>query len=159
MNDIARKRLRAIEQYSMLGAGFKIAMRDLEIRGAGNILGAEQSGHIAAVGYDMYCRLLEDAVHELKNEKPPEKPSTVSIEIGLSASIPKPYIPSDQRRMEAYRRIATATTREQIEQVKADLTSAYGDPPKQVNRLLFMSELRVAAVAPAFAPSAFAKRM
>lgn len=147
VNDIARKRLRAIEQYSMLGAGFKIAMRDLEIRGAGNILGAEQSGHIAAVGYDMYCRLLEDAVHELKNEKPPEKPSTVSIEIGLSASIPKPYIPSDQRRLEAYRRIATATTREQIEQVKADLTSAYGDPPKQVHRLLFMSELRVAAVA------------
>ena len=147
VNDIARKRLRAIEQYSMLGAGFKIAMRDLEIRGAGNILGAEQSGHIAAVGYDMYCRLLEDAVHELKNEKPPEKPSTVSIEIGLSASIPKPYIPSDQRRLEAYRRIATAATREQLEQVKADLTSAYGDPPKQVHRLLFMSELRVAAVA------------
>ncbi|MBX3390452.1 MAG: transcription-repair coupling factor [Phycisphaeraceae bacterium] len=147
VNDIARKRLRAIEQYSMLGAGFKIAMRDLEIRGAGNILGAEQSGHIAAVGYDMYCRLLEDAVHELKNEKPPEKPSTVSIEIGLSASIPKPYIPSDQRRLEAYRRIATASTREQLEQVKADLTSAYGEPPKQVNRLLFMSELRIAAVA------------
>ena len=147
VNDIARKRLRAIEQYSMLGAGFKIAMRDLEIRGAGNILGAEQSGHIAAVGYDMYCRLLEDAVHELKNEVPPEKPSTVSIEIGLYASIPKPYIPSDQRRLEAYRRIATAATREQLEQVKADLTSAYGDPPKQVLRLLFMSELRVAAVA------------
>ncbi|MFO0858923.1 MAG: transcription-repair coupling factor [Phycisphaerales bacterium] len=147
VKDIARKRLRAIEQYSMLGAGFKIAMRDLEIRGAGNILGAEQSGHIAAVGYDMYCRLLEDAVHELKNEKPPEKPSTVSIEIGLSASIPRPYIPSDQRRLEAYRRIATAATREQLEQVKADLVSAYGDPPKQVHRLLFLAELRVAAVA------------
>ena len=147
VNDIARKRLRAIEQYSMLGAGFKIAMRDLEIRGAGNILGAEQSGHIAAVGYDMYCRLLEDAVHELKNEKPPEKPSTVSIEIGLSASIPKPYIPSDQRRLEAYRRIATASTHEQLDQVKTDLASAYGDPPKQVHRLMFMSELRIAAVA------------
>ncbi len=147
VKDIARKRLRAIEQYSMLGAGFKIAMRDLEIRGAGNILGAEQSGHIAAVGYDMYCRLLEDAVHELKNEKPPEMPSTVSIEIGLSASIPRPYIPSDQRRLEAYRRIATAATRQQLEQVRADLTSAYGEPPKQVNRLLFLSELRVAAVA------------
>ena len=146
VKDIARKRLRAIEQYSMLGAGFKIAMRDLEIRGAGNILGAEQSGHIAAVGYDMYCRLLEQAVHELKNEHPPAPPSSVSIEIGLSASIPKPYIPSDQRRLEAYRRIATAASREALEQVKADLTSAYGDPPRQVHRLLHLAELRVAAV-------------
>ncbi|MBS0192090.1 MAG: transcription-repair coupling factor [Phycisphaerales bacterium] len=146
VNDIARKRLRAIEQYSMLGAGFKIAMRDLEIRGAGNILGAEQSGHIAAVGYDMYCRLLEDAVHELKNEKPPEKPSTVSIEIGLSAGIPRPYIPSDQRRLEAYRRIASASTPAQLEQVRADLTSAYGDPPKPTVRLLLLAELRIAAV-------------
>jgi transcription-repair coupling factor (superfamily II helicase) len=147
VKDIARKRLRAIEQYSMLGAGFKIAMRDLEIRGAGNILGAEQSGHIAAVGYDMYCRLLEQAVHELKNEHPPAPPSSVSIEIGLPASIPKPYVPSDQRRLEAYRRIATAASREALEQVKADLTSAYGDPPKQVHRLLHLAELRVACVA------------
>jgi transcription-repair coupling factor (superfamily II helicase) len=147
VKDIARKRLRAIEQYSMLGAGFKIAMRDLEIRGAGNILGAEQSGHIAAVGYDMYCRLLEQSVHELKNEHPPAPPSSVSIEIGLPASIPKPYVPSDQRRLEAYRRIATAASREALEQVKADLTSAYGDPPKQVHRLLHLAELRVACVA------------
>jgi transcription-repair coupling factor (superfamily II helicase) len=147
VKDIARKRLRAIEQYSMLGAGFKIAMRDLEIRGAGNILGAEQSGHIAAVGYDMYCRLLEQAVHELKNERPPAPPSSVSIEIGLAASIPKPYVPSDQRRLEAYRRIATAASREALEQVKADLTSAYGEPPKQVYRMLHLAELRVACVA------------
>ncbi len=143
--DVALKRLKAIEQYSMLGAGFKIAMRDLEIRGAGNLLGAEQSGHIAAVGYEMYCRLLEEAVHNLKHEKPPEPPSNTSIEIGTSGLIPKTYIASDQRRLEAYRRLATAASAEELAKVRADLTEAYGEPPKPVERLLDLAELRVAA--------------
>jgi len=129
----------------MLGAGFKIAMRDLEIRGAGNLLGAEQSGHIAAVGYEMYCRLLEEAVHNLKHEKPPEPPSNTSIEIGTSGLIPKTYIASDQRRLEAYRRLATAASAEELAKVRADLTEAYGEPPKPVERLLDLAELRVAA--------------
>jgi transcription-repair coupling factor (superfamily II helicase) len=144
VREIAQKRLRAIEQYSMLGAGFKIAMRDLEIRGAGNILGAEQSGHIAAVGYEMYCHLLEQAVHDLKSEKPIERPSATSIEIGASGLIPKSYVPSDQRRLEAYRRIATASDFEPLAQVRKDLVNAYGDPPRQVHRLLDLAELRIA---------------
>jgi transcription-repair coupling factor (superfamily II helicase) len=145
VNEIAQKRMKAIEQYSMLGAGFKIAMRDLEIRGAGNILGSEQSGHIAAVGYEMYCQLLETAVHNLKNDKVSEPPSATSIEIGLSGVVPRAYIPSEQRRLEAYRRIATAATLDELAKVRADLTQAYGDPPRATHRLLELAELKVAA--------------
>jgi transcription-repair coupling factor (superfamily II helicase) len=143
VKEIAQKRLKAIEQYSMLGAGFKIAMRDLEIRGAGNILGAEQSGHIAAVGYEMYCRLLEESVRELKSEPKVQASSATSIEIGLSASIPRAYIPSEQRRLEAYRRLAAAGTLEQLKTVRADLTAAYGDPPRASYRLFDLCELRI----------------
>ncbi len=143
--EVAQKRLKAIEQYSMLGAGFKIAMRDLEIRGAGNLLGAEQSGHIAAVGYEMYCRLLDEAVRGLKSEAPPAVASATAIDIGVTGTIPKAYIPSDQRRMEAYRRIATAATIEQLGQIGEDLKAAYGEPPKPVSRLVELGELRVAA--------------
>jgi len=146
VKEIAQKRLKAIEQYSMLGAGFKIAMRDLEIRGAGNILGPEQSGHIAAVGYEMYCRLLDDAVHELKNEPRAQNSSSVAIEIGLSASIPRAYIPSEQRRLEAYRRLAFASTMEQLQAVRTDLAAAYGDPPRASYRLFDLCELRVRAL-------------
>lgn len=144
IKDTAKKRLKALEQYSMLGAGFKIAMRDLEIRGAGNILGPEQSGHIAAVGYDMYCRLLEQAAHELKNEKRDEPASSTSVEVGISGLLPKAYIPSDQRRLGAYRRIATATTQEQLAQARADLVDAYGPLPSPAQRLFDIAELRLA---------------
>ncbi len=144
IKDTAKKRLKALEQYSMLGAGFKIAMRDLEIRGAGNILGPEQSGHIAAVGYDMYCRLLEQAAHELKNEKRDEPASSTSVEVGISGLLPKAYIPSDQRRLGAYRRIATATTQEQLAQARTDLVDAYGPLPSPAQRLFDIAELRLA---------------
>jgi transcription-repair coupling factor (superfamily II helicase) len=147
LTDQGKKRLAAIEQYSMLGAGFKIAMRDLEIRGAGNILGPEQSGHIAAVGYEMYCQLLEGAVHDLKAEAPRPKPSSTSIEIGLTGTIPRSYIPSDQRRLEAYRRIATAASRADLDKVKADMVAAYGDPPRITVRLFLLAELRTACAA------------
>ncbi|MBM4107369.1 MAG: transcription-repair coupling factor [Phycisphaerae bacterium] len=146
LKEIAVKRLRAIEQYSMLGAGFKIAMRDLETRGAGNLLGAEQSGHIAAVGYEMYCRLLEKAVHELNRQALPVSPASVSLELGMGASIPKTYIASDARRLETYRRIATAGTPEDLAKVAGGLTDAYGPPPKPVQRLLGLAELRIACV-------------
>lgn len=144
VKEVAQKRLKAIEQYSMLGAGFKIAMRDLEIRGAGNILGPEQSGHIAAVGYEMYCRLLEDAVHGLKNERPPTTGASVALELGITGTIPKAYIPSDARRLEAYRRLATASSVAQIAGVWADLVAAYGEPPETTQRLLDLAELRSA---------------
>jgi transcription-repair coupling factor (superfamily II helicase) len=140
----ARKRLAAIEQFSMLGAGFKIAMRDLEIRGAGNILGPEQSGHIAAVGYDMYCQLLERAVKGLKNEVVAQ-PSEVSVELGVTGLIPRPYIPSDARRLEAYRRIALAAYAEALDKVVTDLTGAYGPVPEPADRLLQLAEVRIGA--------------
>ena len=144
MTEEAMKRLKAIEDYSMLGAGFRIAMRDLEIRGAGNLLGAEQSGHIATVGYEMYCQLLEQAVGELRLEDR-VVPSDTVLDIGVAASIPRAYIPSDLRRMEAYRRIAMAKDPTQLAKVRADLESAYGAPPAGVGVLLDMADVRLAA--------------
>ena len=139
------KRLKAIEEFSMLGAGFKIAMRDLEIRGAGNILGPEQSGHIAAVGYEMYCQLLDRAVKELRNE-PTQVASETSVEIGVSGMIPKRYIPSDQRRMGAYRRVAVAQSQEELERIEQEMKQAYGlQFPPAASRLLELASLRVAA--------------
>ncbi|HEV8377330.1 MAG TPA: transcription-repair coupling factor, partial [Tepidisphaeraceae bacterium] len=126
---VASKRLKAIEEYSHLGAGFKIAMRDLEIRGAGNILGPEQSGHIAAVGYEMYCNLLEEATRQLKNEPKPTRPEA-HVDIGLSAFIPKQYIPADRQRMDAYRRLSRCTTLEMVAELVNDLKDAYGEPPR-----------------------------
>jgi transcription-repair coupling factor (superfamily II helicase) len=140
----AMKRLKAIEDYSMLGAGFRIAMRDLEIRGAGNLLGAEQSGHIATVGYEMYCQLLEQAVGELRSEER-VVPSDTVLDIGVAASIPRGYIPSDLRRMEAYRRIAGAREPAQLAKVRADLDSAYGAAPAGVQLLLDLAEVRLSA--------------
>lgn len=147
VKEVAQKRLKAIEQYSMLGAGFKIAMRDLEIRGAGNLLGAEQSGHIAAVGYEMYCRLLEDAVKDLTRTADEQPVAQTVVDIGITGIIPRAYIPSDQRRIEAYRRIAGARTDAELEQVRSDLTSAYGEPPKAVDRLMDLAEMRAAVAA------------
>ncbi|MGQ0628108.1 MAG: transcription-repair coupling factor, partial [Phycisphaerales bacterium] len=144
IKEVALKRLKAIEQYSMLGAGFKIAMRDLEIRGAGNILGPEQSGHIASVGYDMYCQLLERAVRELGNEQV-ATPNETSVEIGLSGMIPRSHIPSDQRRLEAYRRLSLAASREDLAKVEQDLIGAYGAPPKPLRRLIDLAEIRIGA--------------
>jgi transcription-repair coupling factor (superfamily II helicase) len=141
----AVKRLKAIEEYSMLGAGFKIAMRDLEIRGAGNILGPEQSGHIATVGYEMYCQLLERAVKTLRNE-PTAQASETSVEIGISGLIPKRYIPSDGRRMGAYRRLALAQTREELERIEAEIKEAYGPSlPSATRRLIDLALVRVEA--------------
>jgi transcription-repair coupling factor (superfamily II helicase) len=143
VKDTAQKRLRALEQYSMLGAGFKIAMRDLEIRGAGNILGPEQSGHIAAVGYDMYCRLLEGAVHDLKHDAPVLSPSATTVELGITAIIPRAYMPSDKRRLAVYRRLTQASTPDQLALARRDLIDAYGPPPQPVERLFDLAELRL----------------
>src|SRR5258706_6938991 len=139
---VAAKRLKAIEEYSHLGAGFKIAMRDLEIRGAGNILGPEQSGHMATVGYEMYCQLLEEATLQLKNEPKPNRPEA-HVHIGLSAYIPKQYIPADRQRMHAYRRLSRCTTLEMVAELVNDLKDAYGEPPKQFAVLVALTELRL----------------
>ena len=141
---VAAKRLKAIEEYSHLGAGFKIAMRDLEIRGAGNILGPEQSGHIATVGYEMYCQLLEEATHQLKNEPKKILPEA-HVDIGVTAMIPKTYIPGDRQRMDAYRRISRCTSLEMVQELVGDLKDAYGESPKPMDVLVALTELRLMA--------------
>jgi transcription-repair coupling factor (superfamily II helicase) len=139
---VAAKRLKAIEEYSHLGAGFKIAMRDLEIRGAGNILGPEQSGHIAAVGYEMYCQLLEEAVKGMQNKPKETKPES-HVDIGISAYIPKTYIPGDRQRMDVYRRLTRCTSMEMLAGVEQDVQDAFGEPPRQAIILFALTELRL----------------
>ena len=146
VSEVALRRLKAIEQFSMLGAGFKIAMRDLEIRGAGNLLGPEQSGHIAVVGYEMYCQLLERAVSDLKEESRATSLDT-TIDLAIVGALPKGYIPSDIRRLEAYRRISQAERIQDLEGVERDLASAYGSLPPSAQTLLQLAQLRVLAAA------------
>ena len=140
----AARRLKAIEEFSDLGAGFQIAMRDLEIRGAGNILGAEQSGHIAVVGYELYCQLLEEAVNRLRGQQRPAR-RDAHVELGLDAYIPKSYVPSDRQRMEVYRQLGRCGAREDIEQLRTDLADAYGPIPPVVDVLLDQAEIRLLA--------------
>jgi transcription-repair coupling factor (superfamily II helicase) len=142
VTDSSTKRLKAIEQYSMLGAGFKIAMRDLEIRGAGNLLGAEQSGHIATVGYEMYCQLLEQAARRLRHEQITE-PVGTHVELPLSAYLPKRYIESDKHRMDAYRRVCSAESLDVLRSVVQDLTDAYGSLPTPAADFVELMELKV----------------
>jgi transcription-repair coupling factor (superfamily II helicase) len=144
ISPIAAKRLKAIEEYSHLGAGFRIALRDLEIRGAGNILGPEQSGHIQMVGYQMYCEMLANAVHEMKHEKVAPLPTTM-IDLGSPTYIPKNYIPLDRHRMDVYRKIAVARTPADLQQIEAELADVYGPVPDEVKLLLDIGALRIAA--------------
>ena len=139
---VASKRLKAIEEYSHLGAGFKIAMRDLEIRGAGNILGPEQSGHIATVGYEMYCQLLEEATRQMKNEPKKTLPEA-HVDIGISAFLPKTYISADRQRMDIYRRLTRCTSVEMLTGLEKDMTDAFGEPPRQAVLLLALTEVRL----------------
>jgi transcription-repair coupling factor (superfamily II helicase) len=141
---VAARRLKAVEEYSHLGAGFRIALRDLEIRGAGNILGPEQSGHIQTVGYQMYCELLANAVKETKNE-PVEAIPTAVVDLGFATYIPKNYIPLDRHRMDVYRKIAVARNGEDLKQIENELTDVYGPVPDEVKLLLELAGLRIAA--------------
>jgi transcription-repair coupling factor (superfamily II helicase) len=141
---IASKRLKAIEEYSHLGAGFRIALRDLEIRGAGNILGAEQSGHIQLVGYQMYCEMLAQSVRELKHEYQPGR-TRVTLDLGFTTFIPKQYIMADRQRMDVYRRIATCDSTKAMKEMAAELSDVYGEMPTQVEILLDMTRLRIRA--------------
>jgi transcription-repair coupling factor (superfamily II helicase) len=138
----ALQRLKAIEDFNELGAGFRIAMRDLEIRGAGNILGYEQHGHIAAVGYDLYCRLLEASVHELRNE-PVEERIEVDVDIDLNAYLPADYVPDDRQRMEVYRKLARAESHEALREVGEEMADRFGTPPPPAAKLLARHELRL----------------
>ena len=141
LSEVAEKRLSAIREFAEFNSGFKIAMRDLEIRGAGNILGAEQSGHMMSVGYDMYLKLLEEAVHEEKGEKIPEKPEC-SADLAVSANIPEKYVQSPEQRMDLYRRIAHIRTEEDADDMTDELIDRFGDPPPEVNSLIHIALLR-----------------
>ena len=139
---IAGRRLKAIEEYSQLGAGFRIALRDLEIRGAGNILGAQQSGHINTVGYELYCRLLGEAVKKLRNEPLEKEPETV-IDLGFATYIPKSYIPSDRQRLGVYQRISTARNIKDIDRLKMELRDLFGPVPEQVTQFLELTQIKI----------------
>ncbi|MCF6156914.1 MAG: transcription-repair coupling factor [Candidatus Brocadia sp.] len=140
----AEKRVKAIEEFAELGAGFRIAIRDLEIRGAGNILGTEQHGHIAAVGYEMYCRLLELAVRKARHE-PISEPLDVSIDLDLESFIPNNYIREDALKMDIYRRLNRSITSEEVRSIADEITDRFGNLPYPVRNLLSESELRIIA--------------
>jgi transcription-repair coupling factor (superfamily II helicase) len=141
----AQKRLKAIEEFTELGAGFKIAMRDLEIRGAGNILGAEQSGHIAAIGYELYCQLLENAVRQLKNQ-PPKTSVEVNVDLPWPAYLPRDYVPGQKLRIEVYRRLARLRDPRKLDDFRQELRDRYGPLPDPVEWLLRTTEVRLHCV-------------
>jgi transcription-repair coupling factor (superfamily II helicase) len=136
LTDTVFERLNAIVEFAEMGSGIKIAMRDLEIRGAGNLLGAEQHGHMEAVGYDMYCRLLEEEVQSLKGAAPKEEQFETSIDLNISAFIPDFYIKNQEQRMELYKKIAGIHTMEEYYDMQEELEDRYGDLPKAVQLLL-----------------------
>ncbi len=142
--DDAHRRLRAIEEFSHLGAGFSLALRDLEIRGAGNILGREQHGHISAVGFDLYSRLLRRSVERLKGKKPPADVET-RLEFDLAAELPSDYIPDDRQRIEMSRRWAAIAGEDDREEWLAELRDRFGEPPEEAAVLAAAADLRNAA--------------
>ena len=142
LSETARKRLLAIEELSDLGAGFKLAARDMEIRGAGNILGDAQSGHISAVGFDLYCKLMEETVKELKGE-PPEESIEPSMRLSMKGYIPKEYISDLNQRLDIYKRIDMLERVEDVGRLKDELLDRYGSMPEPVDVLLSTVELKI----------------
>ncbi len=145
LSEEAYERLKTIGEATELGSGFKIAMRDLEIRGAGNLLGENQSGHIAAVGYDLYMQLVSEAVAELKGETPRE-PAEVKLDLPVDASLPRDYVGKEELRLEAYRRLATVTTQAEVDDIRAEWEDRYGPPPPPAAALLRVAALRAECV-------------
>jgi transcription-repair coupling factor (superfamily II helicase) len=140
----AARRLHAIEEFSQLGAGFGIAMRDLEIRGAGNLLGTQQSGHIATVGYELYCQLLEDAVRKL-TKQPPKISIDVEFNLPIEAYLPTEYIPEMRHKIDVYRRLSRIQDIQSIADIRKELEDRFGKIPAAVDRLLNVAELRMDA--------------
>jgi len=140
----ARKKVKAVQELSYLGAGFRLAMKDLEIRGAGNMLGAEQSGHVEAVGYDLYIKMLEEAVAELKGEEAPSEIEP-ALALGVTAVIPECYIKDPSLRLNIYRKIAAARDDEQLTRLKDELQDRFGALPDETKRLLEIMELKTIA--------------
>ncbi|MDE6888798.1 MAG: transcription-repair coupling factor [Eubacterium sp.] len=144
LREVAEKRLAAIKEFTDLGSGFKIAMRDLEIRGAGNLLGAQQSGHMEAVGYDLYCKMLNDAVKQAKGVSAAEDFET-SIDVDMDAFIPPSYIPNEYQKLDIYKRVAGIETQEEAEEMTEELLDRFGDPPRSVCNLLNIAQVKAKA--------------
>jgi len=142
--DMARKRLAVLQEFEALGSGYKIAMRDLEIRGAGNILGQQQHGHLVAIGYELYCKLLEQTVAEIQGLEVPEEIST-KVEVDADYLIPESYIPDPEEKMRVYKRFASMTSADEIEPLRAELVDRYGPPPAAAETLLQVAVLRLRA--------------
>jgi transcription-repair coupling factor (superfamily II helicase) len=143
LTEIARRRLAALKEFSDLGAGFKIAALDLELRGAGNMLGGEQSGHIEAIGFEMYTSMLEEAVRKIKGEEEKPAHAGTSINLGISVRIDSSYIPEENQRLRMYKRIAGAEDEATLADVRSELEDRYGDPPESVQNLLAAGSLRL----------------
>jgi len=146
LTDVAEKRLSAIREFAEFGSGFKIAMRDLEIRGAGDLLGAEQSGHMMSVGYDMYLKLLEDAVLEERGDERTKEPECVA-DLSIAANISKTYVASGEQRMDLYRRMAAIRTEAEADELLDEIVDRFGDPPKGVMNLVDVALMRAKAAA------------
>jgi len=144
LSPIARRRLAALKEFSDLGAGFKIAALDLELRGAGNLLGGEQSGHIDAIGFEMYTSMLERTVRELKGEVEAEE-AEIALNLGLNIRIPADYITEENQRLRMYKRVAGVDTDKQLEDVTGELKDRYGEPPAPVRTLLEYAGLKLLA--------------
>ena len=144
LREVAEKRLAAIREFTDLGSGFKIAMRDLEIRGAGNLLGAEQHGHMEAVGYDLYCKMLNEAVKQLKGEIE-EEPYTTTMDLNVDAYIPASYIPNEYQKLDIYKRIASIENEAEMDDMLEELIDRYGDIPRKVQQLLQIALLKALA--------------
>jgi len=169
LTEEAYERLKTIGEATELGSGFRIAMRDLEIRGAGTLLGTGQSGHIAAVGYDLYCQMVNEAVAELKGEEKRE-PAEVKLDLPVDANLPPAYVAKEELRLEAYRRLAAVTTETEVDDIRAEWEDRYGPIPEEAGRLLEVALLRAECVrlglrevnvtkGPAFAGPAFTARL
>ena len=144
LSENADKRLAAIREFTEFGAGFRIAMRDLEIRGAGNILGPEQHGHLATVGYDMYCKLIEETLQEVQGVHTPSELAT-RVDLNVDAFLPEDYIHDERQRMEMYKRIAAIATQADREDIVDELLDRFGEPPAVVDALLDIAQLRALA--------------
>ena len=146
LTSVAARRLKAIEEFSELGAGFKIAMRDLEIRGAGNILGTEQSGHISTVGYELYCHLLENAVRRQKQMPERELPH-VDVDLAVTAFLPNSFVPPGKQKIDVYRRLSVAATESELAEVAGEIRDRFGPLPPETEQLVEIKELQLYAFA------------
>ncbi|MDP9354499.1 MAG: transcription-repair coupling factor, partial [Chloroflexota bacterium] len=139
----AQERLETIQEATELGAGLHVAMRDMEIRGAGNILGGEQSGHIAAIGFDLYIRLLRQAVEEVRRGRPSSDSSAITLDLPLTALIPASYITDTELRLATYRRVAGVASLRDLTDMRAELEDRFGEIPDEVEHLLALITLRI----------------